>query len=380
MKQLSFTDAQEMLISMDIEQLDFDDILKNIKHDRQLQAYSPDGRCQIDPRNGNLVIYNSSRAKRVHTTVSQETNGTENACCPICEGDSTDIFDLSEHSEGFSFINKNLFPIFHPLDELPFEHADYFQHQDLEHKGRASYGFHLLHWTSSIHQRDWHNMPFSDALLALQQLAKLEAKLLYQPSEFMSRSRTKRNDSEVSGYVSIIKNYGAAAGASLTHGHQQISYSNILPQRFFNNLSFRQRNKRSFSQFMLEENPKDLLVKDYGKWQLMVPYFMKRPLDMKLMLKDTQKRYLHELDLEEQEQLTLAIQQAMLAIIELMQDMHITPAFNMIINNGPGCGLYVEFIVQTQKMGGYEQIGLYVCQGSAEQSAKQLRDKIQSLD
>ncbi len=380
MKQLSIETAQSILLSNDINKLEFTELLDNIKSDSVLQEFSPDGICQIDPRNGNLVIYNSSRAKRIHTTVSHEAPSNKDEFCPICEGKSSQIFDLSHHSEGFSFINKNIYPIFHPIDELPNEEADYFLQQDLQHKGRASYGFHLLQWTSSIHDRDWYNMPFEDALLAFKQLAKLESNLLSQPTDFMSRSSIKMEKKEVSGYVSIIKNYGAAAGASLTHGHQQIAYSNILPQRFYNNLCFRQRNERSFSQFMLEENPPELLVKDYGDVVLMVPYFMKRPLDMKLMLKDTSKRYLHQLNEQELQQVTLAIQQSMQAIISLMKDMKLEPAFNMVVNNGPGCGLYIEFIVQTQKMGGYEYIGLYVCQSSPAHSAKQLRERIEQYD
>jgi len=286
------------------------------------------------------------------------------------------VQNLAEHSEGFSFINKNIYPIFHPIDEVPNENADYFLHEDLEHKGRASYGFHLLQWTSSIHNRDWHNMPFADLLISFQQLAKVEETLLYQPTNFMSRSVTRMQQRVVSGYVSIIKNHGAAAGASLTHGHQQIAYSNILPQRFFNNLRFRKRHNKCFSLFMLEENPQQLLVKDYGDVVLMVPYFMKRPLDMLLIVKDTSKRYLHQLSDQETLQVTKGMQEAIQSIKALMKQMDLPPAYNMIINNGPGCGLYIEFLSQTQKMGGYEQMGLYVCQASASNSAEQLRKQI----
>ncbi len=377
-QQLKLQDAKKLMLSFDIGKLDFAKIIDNINNDKLLKQFSPDGICQIDPRNGNLVIYNSSRAKRIHTTVDNSQAVKDDMPCPICEGKSSDIFDLVEQSEGFTFINKNIYPIFHPIDEIPNEEADYFSHQDLEHKGRASYGFHLLQWTSSIHNKDWHNMPFADALISFKQLAKLEEILLYQPTNFMSRSVTKIDQQVVSGYISIIKNYGAAAGASLSHGHQQIAYSNILPQRFFNNLRFRKRHNKSFSLFMLEENPSELLVKDYGDVVLIVPYFMKRPLDMLLMVKDTNKRYLHQLSVHEKQQVTQGIQEAIRAIIALMENMKLQPAYNMIINNGPGCGLYLEFLPQTQKMGGYEQIGLFVCQANAADSAKQLREQIPS--
>jgi len=375
-QEFKLEDAKKILLSTDIRTLDFTQLVDNINNDKLLMQFSPDGICQIDPRNGNLVIYNSSRAKRIQTTKDTSELLDEDQACPICAGKSSEIFDLAEQSEGFAFINKNIYPIFHPIDELPNEEADYFLHQDLGHKGRASYGFHLLQWTSSIHHRDWHNMPFADALITFKQLARVEEILLCQPTNFMSRSITQMDKQIVSGYISIIKNYGAAAGASLTHGHQQIAYSNILPQRFFNNLRFRKRHNKSFSLFMQEENPSELLVKDYGDLVLIVPYFMKRPLDMLLIVKDSSKRYLHQLSPREMHQTTTAIQEAIQAIIALMGNMGIQAAYNMIVNNGPGCGLYFEFLPQTQKMGGYEQIGLFVCQANAADCAKQLREEI----
>ncbi|WP_432455520.1 MULTISPECIES: hypothetical protein [unclassified Agarivorans] len=374
-QQLPLAWAQSIALCQDVSQLNFEHLLKNISNDPQLQKFAPDGICQIDPRNGNLIIYNSARAKRIHTT-SPPINVNTNQACPICEGKSADILDIAEHSQGFTFINKNLYPIFHPIKELPQEAADYFQHQDPYHNGRASYGFHLLQWTSSIHELDWHNLPYADAMISFQRLAALEQSLLHQPTDFMSRSESKVEQQVVSGYVSIIKNYGATAGASLSHGHQQIAYSNILPQHFFNNLRFRKRHNRPFSQYMIDENPKKLLVKDYGEVQLIVPYFMKRPLDMLLIFKDNEKRYLHQLNQQQQQQLVLGIQQAIRAIMHLMEQMGMSPAYNMIVNNGPGCGLYIEFLPKTQMMGGYEQIGLFVCQANASDSAKLIRQHI----
>ena len=58
-------------------------------------------------------------------------------------------------------------------------------------------------------------MPLEDRVIVLQRLAALENKLLEQSGQ----------------YVSIIKNYGRLVGGSLSHGHQQIGVSNILPNR-----------------------------------------------------------------------------------------------------------------------------------------------------
>ncbi|MCH1920985.1 hypothetical protein L9G15_16285 [Shewanella sp. A3A] len=367
--------ARQMALAQDFTQLHFEQLLQHISNDEKLKQFAPDGVCQIDPRNGNLVVYNSARAKRPQTTTVAPSN-IDNKPCPICDGHSADILDIAEQSEGFTFISKNLYPIFHPIEYVPQELPDYFQHQDPYHQGRASYGFHLLQWTSSLHDRDWHNLPLADALICLQRLAAVESSLLHQPTDFMAQSGKQMGERQVSGYVSIIKNYGSSAGASLSHGHQQIAYSNILPQHFFNNLCFRKRQERSFSRYMIAENPAELLVKDYGAVQLMVPYFMKRPVDMLLIFKDSEKRYLHQLDTAELTQLALGIQQAIRAIMALMSQMGLAPAYNMIINNGPGCGLYVEFLPKTQMMGGYEQIGLFVCQANPYEIANMVRQQL----
>jgi hypothetical protein len=43
-------------------------------------------------------------------------------------------------------------------------------------------------------------------------------------------------------------------------------------------------------------------------------------------------------------------------------------AHNVITNNGLGVGLYFEFLSYTQEIGGFEQLGLFVCQGNPNNS------------
>jgi hypothetical protein len=49
------------------------------------------------------------------------------------------------------------------------------------------------------------------------------------------------------------------------------------------------------------------------------------------------------------------------------------PAYNVVTNNGPGCGLYFEFLPYTQEIGGFEYLGLYLCQGNPYDVSAQLR-------
>jgi galactose-1-phosphate uridylyltransferase len=153
-----------------------------------------------------------------------------------------------------------------------------------------------------------------------------------------------------------------------------------MPKQFFNNWIFQERHGAPFSKFLLQENPEELIVKDYGKAVLVVPYFMRRPFDMFLILRDTSKSFLHELDQEELDTVAMAWQEATRIILLILKNLKREEAYNITVNNGPGAGLYIEFLPFTQLIGGYEKIGLWVCQESPFKAAETLRNFIQGLD
>jgi hypothetical protein len=49
-------------------------------------------------------------------------------------------------------------------------------------------------------------------------------------------------------------------------------------------------------------------------------------------------------------------------------------AYNVITHNGPGAGLYFEFLPYTQETGGFEHLGLYICQANPGDTASQLKE------
>jgi hypothetical protein len=67
---------------------------------------------------------------------------------------------------------------------------------------------------------------------------------------------------------------------------------------------------------------------------------------------------------------------AIQAIITIMPQMGKAPAYNININNGPGAGVYLELLASTQLTGGFEHIGLWVCQANPNDVAAQLRQVI----
>ncbi len=364
-----------------IEGIDIESLFDFFRHDDDLPSHAPDALCQIDPRDGALVVYNSKRAKRPHdnkipASPASDSSAGDGGSCPVCQGKTTGVVDVAELSEGYTFINKNLFPVLFPPDKIKPEWLQEPLYPDPSHHGRVSYGMHFLQWTSSYHERDWHNMPVQDLVVVLQRLAALERTLLYDSEGYMPPSSQWRSQKETSGFVSIIKNFGAAVGGSLAHGHQQVAWSNIMPRSFYNNWCFFSRHRQFFSSYMLNENPFDLEIKDYGKAVLIVPYFMKRPFNMMLILKDVGKQYVCELDDDELEEVAEGISDAISAIMEIMPRIGKETAFNMVVHNGPGAGLYYEFLPYTQETGGYEHLGMWICQGTPSQAAAELRNHL----
>lgn len=374
---LSWKTLQAITQSQSLDELSIPALTHLFHSEQSMQAFLPDALCQIDPRTGELTVYNSTRARRPHDT-GQATHGqqVDEKPCVICQGNTTGVIDVAQLSSGWTFINKNLFPIIYPTAEVAEQHRQTPLYPDPEHKGRTCYGFHFLQWTSSEHDADWHTLSLEDSLIAMSRLAALEEKLLYESAGFMPPSELTPLAKPTYGFVSIIKNHGRLAGGSLAHGHQQIGYTNIMPSRFYHNWLFFKRHGKCFTKYLLEVNPLELQVRDYGPAVLIVPYFMRRPYDMLIVVKDTQKQYLHELSTAELQAVTQGIQDGMRGLLHIMPRLGREPAFNMTVSNGPGAGLYVEFLAYTQEIGGFEQLGLWVCQERPVHAAAYLREAL----
>jgi len=340
--------------------------------------YLPDGVVQVDPRNGERIVFNSKRARRPHDNrpaVSDTATAPAAKPCIICQGKTTRVLDVAPLSSGQTFINKNLFPIVFPDIPDEVDGAADPAAMATGTAGISSYGFHFLQWTSTEHDKDWHNMPLADRVVCLQRLAALEMALLYGTGEDprFPDNGAWGDDEPTRGFVGIIKNYGRLVGGSLEHGHQQIAYTNVMPRRFVDNLRFLRERGETFGAYMLRENPASLTVADYGAARLVVPYFMRRPYDMQLVMTDQAKRYLYQLDEAELAAVGRGWHDAIRAMLHVMPAIGRETAYNVTTHNGPGAGLYFEFLPYTQETGGYEHLGLYLCQGLPAEVAERLR-------
>lgn len=342
----------ELTQAENLEALPSATIVDLFRAETALAAQLPNGEYAVDPRNGDRVLFSPARARRPHLTAQPHAQtDPDPRSCPICAGETTGILDSVELSEGTTFINKNLYPMLYPFELAPAR------------------GLHLLQWTSSYHDVDWHNLPAADRPLVMGQLAQIERKFIEEPPRGLVSE-------EGTTYVSIIKNVGASVGASLTHGHQQIAIGNIPPGRTLENRRFVDDFGHTFSQALLADLDPDWIVRDYGTATLLVPAFMKRPHEMILAIHDPDKSYLHQLSQSELRDFSDGWHDACRAFQHLMPSMGMKIAFNVVVSNGPGAGLYAEFLPRTQATGGFERMDLYVCQSTPQMSASDLRDSL----
>jgi len=100
----------QILRTEDIETLPFSELLRSFRE--EITKSLPDGVCQVDPRNGDRILFASARARRPHDNLPEPANGPKaERACIICQGNTTGVIDVADLSEGFTFINKNLYPI-----------------------------------------------------------------------------------------------------------------------------------------------------------------------------------------------------------------------------------------------------------------------------
>ncbi len=355
-RKIDWQTLKSLVETEDISTISVASLIELVRQDEGIRRSLPDGVYQIDPRNGDRIVYVSQRAARPHDNRPEgQDDVLPERSCPICQGTTTGVVDVAQLSEGYTFINKNLFPVVYP--RLSSRRGAETQRE------REIEGLHFLQWSSSFHERDFHNMPLADCAVVIQRLAALEKKLMETEN----------------GHVLITKNYGYLVGGSLFHGHQQIVLSNQIPRRFLDNERFRQAHNEPFSAYLLRENPPDLVVKDYGTAVLVVPYFMRRPYDMMLLMKNSKRRYLHELDDEEITAVAKVWQDGIRVMRAVMPAIGRELAYNVIMNNGLGAGLYFEFLPYTQEIGGYEHLGFYACQADPYQVAGHIREMMPDL-
>jgi len=361
--------AQKLCDFTNISDVSAHDILDSLMNEEDIRKFTPDGECRIDPRSGLRILYSEKRAKRPHDNLPPARKKQVDPC-PVCEGNTTRIIDMHPLSEGFTFINKNLFPILYP-EKIHYKDFD-FHNPSLTFEPGPAYGFHFLQWPSNRHEMDFENMPVEDSRIVLERLSLFEAIMLHSDIDGLASTSAYETPPH-SGFSGIIKNYGHLVGGSLSHGHIQIAFTNIMPGVIADDINFRDSHNETFIQFFSRGNPENLTLEKREHFTATVPFFMKRPLQT-LIYYNGGEDYFHHIPHPHLDDLADLLKKNIASVINIMKAIGREPAYNIIFHSGPGCEFYIEILPYTQETGGYEHLGLFVCQGSARSTTDMYRD------
>ena len=173
--------------------------------------------------------------------------------------------------------------------------------------------------------------------------------------------------------MGVIKNRGRRVGGSVAHDHQQIMLSAAVPREPALTVDLGPR--------LLVETPEALLVERvHGLCTTLVPTFMSRPLAAFIVPHGPPVGWVHHLEPVVLAALAVAFARLCAATDALMASSHGEPAWNAILHTGPGCAPLLELRPFTQPLGGYEHLGIYLCEEHPERSAERLREAVAALD
>ena len=303
---------------------------------RASREHAPDPHPATDPRGPLPIIYSEVRASRLRR------DG-----CVVCDNQTCPAADIVELPGGdVAWLTPNFYPI-----TYPFEGA----------QAGGNRGVHLVQWSSLRHDGGLPGADAATALALLAQLARAEEWLLHHAGPEYPESGDGHR-----GHVGVIKNRGRRVGGSVEHDHQQILLSSI-----------------AFAEPPLTTGLKAALLADRaaprtvddidGRALTLVPSFMRRPLHAFIVPAGRDAGWLHHLEAPVLAAVALAAARLTHAVTAAMLAAGQEPAWNLIVHTGPGCAPLIELRPFTQPFGGYEHIGLYLCEERPETSAARLR-------
>jgi len=307
------------------------------------QRFAPTARIGLDPRDGLPIVYSEARALRMDLP---------DAVCVVCDMQLCPVVDQVDLPDGdLAFLTPNLYPIVYPSADA----------------SAGSRGVHLVHWSTLRHEGGLAGADAATAAALLRQLARAEEFLLHGAG----RDYPGLDDGH-RGHVGIVKNRGRRVGGSVLHDHQQILLTALQPAE--------PPRSRGLGPVLLADTPESLVVDDIdGAATTLVPAFMRRPLHAFVVPAAPEVGWLHHLPPEVLDGVALALARLLAAADTLMTARHGEPAWNLACHTGPRTGPLFELRCFTQPLGGYEHLGLYLCEETPARSAAQLREATRGL-
>jgi len=178
-------------------------------------------------------------------------------------------------------------------------------------------------------------------------------------------------------YVSIFKNWGREAGASLSHSHSQLVTLPILPPLIKRELdAISHASRCPFCNIVAEEKESCRLIEENENWILIAPFYSQAPYETWILPKRhfTNLGEMHE---AEGKSLAALLKRALGSMRSLLND----PSYNCMIFQLPfGYHLNIRIQPAISKIAGFERgSGMYINSIAPEQATEEFRHELSNL-
>ncbi|XP_068649787.1 ADP-glucose phosphorylase [Aristolochia californica] len=316
------------------------------------------------------VIFSTARARRPSDFKSASANSnhgsSSSSSCPFCIGRehecAPEIFRVPRDTSDWKIrVIENLYPALRRdiefqslvLDSIP------------EASVLSGFGFHDV-----VIETPTHDVRLSD--LSAEEVGGVLI-------AFKERVLQLRSN-EVIKYVQIFKNYGASAGASMSHSHSQIMGLPVVPP----SVSARLNNTKEYFENtgkcgVCDIKPGELLIDESSHFFSVVPFAACFPFEIWIIPRQ-HSSYFHELDCEKAVDLGGLLKLMLRKLSQLFND----PPFNFMVHTSPFqatpshlpyCHWFLQIVPQLSGIGGFEMgSGCYINPVFPEEATKILRE------
>lgn len=331
------------------------------------------------------VVIATERSRRPTDFSKQKTESAKNTVCPLCVGnehmtppaimlylkENGKIIKTKDPSDGERPKNwlirciPNLYPAFSP----PKQPAD---EQQIMKSG--SYGYAIGHHEVLIESSN-HDEDPADAELT--QLERVINAYIDRLKEFSAKPYVK--------YVSIFRNYGQEAGASLSHAHSQIIATPIIPATVQEELTaskkfYEQNQSCIFCDIIEKETKTPRLAFENQDFVVLAPYASITPMEFWIIPKKHSPNIL-KLTGAEVAAFAKTLKTSLRALKDLVNDPPYNYGFHLAINKDAQDHYHwhLEVYPKLSIWAGFEKsTGIYINTITPETAAAELKKAINS--
>lgn len=321
-----------------------------------------------DPFSNTWVIIAAERAARPHVEEKEAEQDVEH--CPFCENPeitapippyATCAGEEDKDGNWITKIIPNKYPALTPDPQLEQEQID-----GIYHNLTGVGGHDILIETPEHKYFSWSTMPVEQIQAALR--------------NYRCRYSFWQNDPRIE-YLSIFRNYGHVAGASLKHPHSQMVATPLVPPRIEQELEEMKRHYEQSNHCLmchiieLELKSKTRLIMENGDFAAFTNFAPRFPYETLIAPKKHMDAF-EEITDEQITNLAALLSELFKKFDKLLND----PPYNLILHVSPlrTSGLlyyhwHIEIIMRLSQPAGFEWgSGVYINSVAPEEAAKEL--------